>query len=167
MDYDIILVTVEDNLVHTKSGSKVSRNIADFMPDYNLWYAIKFCDVKEIWIVENNNYSLKYMSLTAWETRYSFIEIWLSQIIEKTCHKMYSVKGNWIPGWSQGGEEIPDLIKRWTKESGKILFIDKDSRENEDYIGTKNFLDYITKSEFIKKYNKNPRIYEKNSDINK
>ena len=80
---------------------------------------------------------------------------------------MYSVKGNWIPGWSQGGEEIPDLIKRWTKESGKILFIDKDSRENEDYIGTKNFLDYITKSEFIKKYNKNPRIYEKNSDINK
>ena len=65
LDYDIILVTVEDNLVHTKSGSKVSRNIADFMPDYNLWYAIKFCDVKEIWIVENNNYSLKYMSLTA------------------------------------------------------------------------------------------------------
>ena len=37
LDYDIVLVTVEDNLVHTKSGNKFPRNIADFMPDYNLW----------------------------------------------------------------------------------------------------------------------------------
>ena len=77
------------------------------------------------------------------------------------CHKMYSVKGNWIPGWSLEGEEIPDLIKKWTKGARKILFIDNDSRTNKKYIEEKGYLEYTTKSEFIRKYNKNPRVYEK------
>ena len=165
LDYDIVLVTVEDNLVHTKSGNKFPRNIADFMPDYNLWYALKFCKTRDIWVVESHDtteYRWNAMSLGAWETKYSFITTWLSQMIDNlNCHKMYSVKGNWIPGWSLEGEEIPDLIKKWTKGARKILFIDNDSGTNKEYIEKKGYLEYTTKSEFIRKYNKNPRVYEK------
>lgn len=166
LDYDVILVTVEDTLVHTKSGSRYPKNIADFMPDYNLWYAFKFCVFRDIWVVENNEYGSRLMSLEAWEIKYSFISEWLSQMIGKDCKKMYSVKGNWIPGWSIKGEEIPDLIKKWTKKARKILFIDKDTRDNEDYVRSKDYLEYITKAEFIRKYNKNPRVYEKKQKAN-
>ena len=161
LDYDLILVTVEDTLVHTKSGSKIPRNIADFMPDYNLWYALKFCNSGGIWVIENQDHTRGLMTLAAWETKYSFISIWLSQMIDKKCRKLYSIKRNWIPDWGCEGEDIPDLIQKWSKWAKKILFIDKDTRENEDYIKSKGYLEYMTKSEFTQKYNKNPRIYEK------
>ena len=78
------------------------------------------------------------------------------------CNRLYSIRGNWVYGWGYpGDEEIPDLIQRWNKEARKILFIDRDTRESESYIKSKKGFEYITVSEFITKYNKNPRKYEK------
>lgn len=163
LEYDIIIVTVEDSLVHTKSGNNYPRNIADFMPNYNLWYALKFCGAKEIWITENHNfadYGWNIMPVNFWETKYSFISIWLSQMINIECHKIFSPKGNWIHSFCDTGEDILDCIKKWTNQK-KYLFIDKDSGKSKKYIESKGYLHYMTTSEFIEKYNKNPRVYEK------
>lgn len=166
LEYDVIIVTVENSLVHTKSGSNFPKNIADFMPDYNLWYALKFCSFKNLWVVENQDltgYGWNYMSSGEHDARYSFIKIWLTQMIghnRLNSHHLYSIRGNWRPGWSRDneGETILDFIKKREKNSKKILFIDKDTEESKEFI--KDF-EYTTVSEFIKKYNKNPRVYEK------
>ena len=144
---DLILVVVEDSLVHTKSGGQYPKNIADFMPDYNLWYALKFCNPGNVWVVENKDltsYGWNFMRLDFHETRYSFITKWLSQMIENPeCHRLYSIRGNWVYGWGYSGdEEIPDLIQRWNKEARKILFIDRDTRESESYIKSKKGFDF-------------------------
>ena len=153
-EYETVVISVEGSLVHIKSGEVSPKNIADFTPDYNLWYAIKFCKPKEIWVIENTDltsWGWNTMPLSYYQTRYEYISKWLSQVTNTRCRCIYSLHGD----WKVIEEEIPDLIRKWT-ESERILFIDKDTKENEGYIKTKNLM-YTTISEFTGRYNKNPR----------
>ena len=162
MTYDILLISVEGVLVHVKSGDRYPRNIADFMPDYNLWYAIKFFGPSEIWTIENYDLTLPQESrlggLDCHEVRISFISKWLSQISGIPCKRLYSTKGNWISGWGYKGEdEIPELILRISDlKHPKVLYVGDDI----EYFKGKG-IDTMTPEKFIERYNKNPRKYEK------
>lgn len=159
--YDLVIVTVENSLVHTKSGDRFPRNIADFMPDYNLWYALKYCSPKNVIVIENQDLTSTgwgVLDLHSHETRYSFITKWLSQMINIDCVKYYSIKGNWK--YLNTDHFLIDLITKRFSWARKILYIDKNTKSSEEFIRNYPF-EYVTTEDFINKYNKNPRKYEK------
>ena len=156
--YDIIFVTVEDSLVHTKSGDQYPRNIGDFIPNYNLWYALKYCKTGSIWVIENKDITTSdWYRSGGWDgyrIRFDFICKWLSQVSEvKECHGYYSLYGNWIDSCGSN-DDIITLCLRCSTNTKKVLFVDKNTKDNMKYIRSNypNF-GYLTTSEFIEKYN--------------
>lgn len=127
------------------------------MPDYNLWYALKFMKPQEIIVIENIDLSRNQQS--SWfDLKIRFISEWLSEITGVRVESGYSFHGDWkfLYGFP-GDKEILDFYRR----PGKILFIDKDNKQNEKYVRAQKEIEYVSKEEFILRYNKNPRIYEK------
>jgi len=165
--FDFIICMLDNVLVHTKSGSLYPRNIADFMPDYNLWYALKFCGPKTVVIVDNPDLSSRFWSsldTPSYQTRISFIRIWLSQMTGIKTSAYFSTRGNWqYLGWDD--KDMVDLIstKNDYKESKNPLFIDSNDKKSEELISKKG-INYMTKDEFIEKYNPNPREYTKRNE---
>ena len=158
MTSSILIVSVENVLVHVKSGDRYPRNIADFIPDYNLWYAIKFFGPSEIWVVENYDVTSHPDNIGSHETKLAFISKWLSQMTNIPCRHLYSLRGNFIPGWGyEGDDDLVDLILRFIEvKNPNLLYTGNDI----NYYKSRN-INTITPEEFISKYNKNPRIYEK------
>lgn len=157
MVYDQIFVVLSDCLIFTKSGSREQKNIADFMPDYNLWYALKFSGAKKITIIGDKDISRSPISDYIF-TELEFISTWLTQMTKIPCNSGYSYHGNWKLHY--GYESDPDLID-FMRKPGKILFIDRNSEVNQGYIKTKSGIEYIKKDDFIKLYNKNPKVYSR------
>lgn len=156
-EYDQIFVVFDDCLGSIKSGSREQKNIADFMPDYNLWYALKFAEPKKITILGDKDISRSQISKYI-DKQLGYLSIWLSQVTGITCNYGYSYHGDWkfLYGYPTD-EEILDFLRI----PGKILFIDRDTKTNKNYVSLKKDIRYMCKEEFIKEYNKNPRIYTK------
>lgn len=155
-----VLVYVNINsLILTKSGDKKPKNIADFMPDYNLWYALKFMSPDLVILVSNNDLLSIKESITETETRLKFISIWFKQMTSIDCTYVYSIKGDWRPYFSDDSNILFNKIygqrKYWKK-----MFIDSENEDNQDIIKSLG-IDYIKVSKFISIYNKSPRIYKK------
>lgn len=156
--FDQIFVVFDNCLGIVKSGSREQKNIADFMPDYNLWYALKFSKTNQITILGDKDVSKSPMSDYI-DTELKYLSIWLSQVTNIPCNYGYSYHGDWkyIFGYPTDKELIDHLRK-----PGKVLFIDRNTKTNKNYVKTKENLDYMCKDEFISLYNKNPKVYEKN-----
>lgn len=154
--YDQIFVLLEESLITVKSGAREPKNIADFMPDYNFWYALKFSKPEKITIIGDKNISYSPNSMYI-DTKLRFIEIWLSELTEVKCNSGYSYYGNWKFLFGRSDEDLIDFFK--IKKPGNILFIDRDNNKHKDYINEKENIEYTTKSEFIKIFNKNQRVY--------
>jgi hypothetical protein len=158
---------LNDCLITVKSGDLRPRNIADFMPDYNLWYAIKFM-IPDVIVVLDNSDLTRDWPLGYYHTRISFISKWLSQVtgIGKVSFS-YSLTGNWLSHFSADSKDIIKSVSiRGISNIRPAVFIDSLGRAGEDWMKT-NYpgIDYLDKSEFIKYHNKNPRVYEKEATI--
>lgn len=155
--YNQIFVVFEDCLGSIKSGWREQKNIADFMPDYNLWYALKFVAPDKITILGDRDISRSSISMYI-DTQLEYLSVWLSQMTGVTCDYGYSYHGDWkfLYGYPTDSE-ILDFLR----VPGKILFIDRNTKNNEKYVNTKKEIEYMCKEEFITKYNKNPRTYNK------
>lgn len=154
-EYNQIFVVFEDCLGFIKSGSREQKNIADFMPDYNLWYAFKFASPNKITIIGDKNISRsKLHSYIDIELKY--LSTWITQVTGIYCNYGYSYHGDWKFLFGYPSDE--DLLD-FLREPGKILFIDRDTKPNKDYVTSKKEIEYMCKEEFITMYNKNPRTY--------
>lgn len=153
--YNQIFVVFEDCLGIVKSGSKHQKNIADFMPDYNLWYALKFASPEKITIIGDKDISNSPLSGYI-DIELKYLSIWLSQVTGIDCNYGYSYFGNW--GFLFDYPSEKDILDYHTIP-GKILFIDRNTKTNKDYVTKKEKIRYMSKEKFISTYNKNPRIY--------
>lgn len=154
-EYNQIFVVFKDCLGETKSGSREQRNIADFIPDYNLWYALKYASPEKITIIGDLDISLSPIS-TYIDDELRYLSIWVSQMTGVYCNYGYSYHGDWK--FLFGYPSDIDLLD-YLQVPGKILFIDRNTKSNEKYVSFKKNIQYMCKEEFIKKYNKNPRTY--------
>ena len=57
MNGKLVFVMLNDCLIMVKSGNQNPINIGDFMPDYNLWYALKFMQPSIIVILDTPDIS--------------------------------------------------------------------------------------------------------------
>lgn len=153
--YNQIFVIFEDCLGSVKSGAREQKNIADFMPDYNLWYALKFAAPERITIIGDKDISRSKLSEYI-DDELRYLSIWLTQITGIYCNYGYSFHGDWkfLYGYPSE-EELIDFLR----VPGKILFIDRNTKSNKKYVTSKKEIKYMCKEEFITTYNKNPRIY--------
>ena len=153
--YNQIFVIFEDCLGSVKSGAREQKNIADFMPDYNLWYALKFAKPEKITIIGERDISRSTISGYI-DIELRFLSVWLSQVTGVTCNYGYSYNGDWkfLYGYPTDKELLDHL-----RVPGKTLFIDKNSKINKNYVNTKENIEYLCKEEFIERYNKNQRVY--------
>lgn len=154
-EYNQIFVVFEDCLGSVKSGSREQRNIADFMPDYNLWYALKFASPKKITIIGDRDISRSSMGWYI-DIELKYVSIWLSQVTGIPCNYGYSYHGDWkfLYGYPTDSELLDYL-----RVPGKILFIDRNTKTNKNYVNLEKNIPYMCKEEFITTYNKNPRTY--------
>lgn len=162
--YDLLYITLDNCLISVKSGDRYPRNIADMIPDYNLWYAIKFMAPRRIVIISNTD--IPEWMKSYYHIKLEFISKWLSQMtLVSKVSSSFSYLGNWMPHFYQPGEG-PDLIRgaglNHEEREYTAAFIDTPERLSEEYI-INNYpsLDYIIAPEFIEKFNTRTRIYEK------
>lgn len=155
---------LNDCLITIKSGNRKPINIGDFMPDYNLWYALKFMQPSIIVILDTPDIAREYPSTSHFMAKINFIAKWLSQVTcIKEVHVSYSVNGSWRTYlYSESPDILTTLGIRGLRKIEEKIFIDNLGRTSEDYIKSVHpSIEYFDKSEFIKSYNKNPRVYEK------
>lgn len=155
---------LNDCLIMVKSGNQNPINIGDFMPDYNLWYALKFMQPSIIVILDTPDISREYPSTSYFTAKIEFIAKWLSQVIGiREVYTSYSVNGTWRSYiYPESLDILMTVGARRYKTLEEKFFIDNLGRTSEDYIRSSHpSIEYMDKSEFIKAYNKNPRIYEK------
>lgn len=154
--YNQIFVVFDRCLGDVKSGAREQKNIADFMPDYNLWYALRYASPEKITILGDRDISRSPLSGYI-QTELEYLSIWLSQITGVPCNYGYSYHGDWkyLNGWPSDEDLVNFLCV-----PGKILFIDRNTKDNEKYVNTKKEIRYMSKDEFIQKYNKNPRVFQ-------
>ena len=167
-DFKIVFVMLNNCLISIKSGDKRPRNIGDFMPDYNLWYALKFMTPEIIIVLDNSDLTRNPGGLSYAHSKIDFITKWLSQVVGiNEVYYSYSPRGDWKSYCFPESQDILETIRirrRNTFESA--VFIDDIERTSEEYIKTKHpELVFLDKTEFIKYHNKNPRVYEKKSEI--
>lgn len=169
-NYEIVFIILDDCLVHTKSGYTAPRNIADFMPDYNVWYAFKsFPNLKKIVVLSNRNIERDLGSGKKHFIRCSFICEWLKEMVPTNPSVIYtySLLGNFRPWNLKNDDADIDLIQatplRYYEKEYRALFIDADNCSLYEYMHDKYpGVDYIPKSEFVRTYNPAPREYTKN-----
>lgn len=154
LGYNQIFVVFEDCLGSIKSGSRDQKNIADFIPDYNLWYGLKYALPQKITIIGDLDISRSQKSRYM-DTELKYLSIWLSQVTGVYCDYGYSYHGDWKFLYGYPTDE--DLLD-YLRVPGKVLFIDRDTKPSKNYVTEKN-IEYLSKEEFITTYNKNPRIY--------
>lgn len=164
MNMKVVFVMLNDCLISIKSGNQRPINIGDFMPDYNLWYALKFMQPSIIIILDTPDISQEYPSTAHFTAKISFVAKWLSQVTGvSNVYTSYSVDGTWRSYlYPESSDILMTVGARGYKSAEYKVFIDNLGRTSEDYI--KNFhssVEYLDKTEFIKVYNKNPRVYEK------
>ena len=167
-NYKLVFVMLSECLISIKSGDSRPRNIGDFMPDYNLWYAIKFMAPEMVIVLENKDLTRSPWGLRYDHVKFEFITKWLSQVIGlKETYLSYSPRGDWRSYCFPESEDILETVgARGYRKLSPAVFIDSPNREGETYIREHHpHLEYIDKTEFIKFHNKNPRIYEKKSEI--
>lgn len=153
VEYSQIFVVFEDCLGTIKSQSREQKNIADFMPDYNLWYALKFASPKKITIISNRDISRSPLSGYI-DLELRFLSVWLFQVTEIYCNYGYSYHGDGKILFTK-----EDILDHYRVKEGNILFVDRDLGRNREYVESRKGIQYMKKDEFIQKYNKNPRIY--------
>mgnify|MGYP004444964671 FL=1 len=151
MKCDVVFVLLEDNLIQVKSGGKYPRNIADFNPVYDLWYALKYYGPKKIIVLDNidlrRSVQSKWFFLKLW-----FISEWLEEITKIPVDHYHSIRENWVNNFGDEGEEdIIDQVRRLEKKDG-YLFIDRNTQDNKEFIEGKG-IEYIKSSDFIRTYN--------------
>lgn len=134
------------------------------MPDYNLWYGLRYLSPGAIVVLDTPNISRDYPGTSYIDIKIRFISKWLSQVacVSET-YTSYSLDGSWRSYLYADSLDIIDSVgirKKFRFE--EKIFVDNPGRTGEDYIKIQHpdFL-YMDKSEFIKEYNKNPRVYEK------
>lgn len=149
LSFDSVVVWIENSLVHTKTGGQIPKNIGDMLPDFNLWYALKYCPAKEIIMVENKDLTGMGMRLNEHHVRYSFLQIWLSQVTRKPVHKLYSILGNGEVGWKSDEMLEESIRNRWN--GARILMVGGERADG---------MLYMEKDDFVKVYNPH---YLKNS----
>ena len=160
---DLIFVILNKCLINIKSGNERPINIGDFMPDYNLWYAFRFMSPGAIVILDRPYIEREYPSTAYIDAKIKFISKWLAQVSGvKKVTTSYSLDGSWR---AYLFSESPDILQNsgiaLSRYESKI-FIDSNTRESENYIRENHpDISYMTCQEFIDKYNKNPRRYEK------
>lgn len=164
MDGTIVYVMLNDCLVTIKSGNPYPLNIGDFMPDYNLWYGLKYMSPGAIAVLDTPIISRDYPGTSYMDIKIRFISKWLSQVAcVSEVYISYSLDGSWRSNLFPESHDIIDSvgIRRKSRFTEK-LFIDNPWRTGEEYVKLQHpeFL-YMDKTEFIREYNKNPRIYEK------
>lgn len=151
--YDQIFVTFEDCLGFVKSGAREQRNIADFRPDFNLWYALKFAVPKRITIISERDISHSPLSGYI-DDELRYLSVWLSQVTGVHCDYGYSYNGDWK--FLFGYPSDKELLDHF-RVPGRVLFIDRNSGTSKGYVSGKHGIEYTTSSEFVRAYNKNAR----------
>ena len=164
MNGNLVFMMLNDCLITVKSGNPIPINVGDFMPDYNLWYALKYMQPDVVVILDMPIISREYLSTSYFTAKIEFISKWLSQVIGvRDVYTSYSVDGSWR---SHLYPESEDIISSFRIRRLKLLrnrfFIDNLNRTSEVYIKENHpEISYMDKLEFINIYNKNPRNYEK------
>lgn len=164
-DYELVFIILDNCLIHTKSGNYAPKNIADFMPDYNVWYGFRALkNLKRIVILSNRNLE-RDPSFKNYYIRCDFIREWLREMIPNNVKVTYnySIFGNFLPKYNTSGEDLimTSGLREYEKDY-RALFVDDNSKSLEEYISNiYPGLDYMTSEDFVRTFNNNPRVYEK------